>query len=470
MLSFLGWTKAQSPAQVPTTSATKPAATVHSTIRQSGGASSSLLPNRDVLRPLYQALVVSGFRTLHVSASTGSDSNPGTAAQPFASITKAVAGAQPGDRVLVRDGVYGYVSVFGFTGRSDAWLSIECAPGHRPIIDVANAAHTTGNGIDVQASCFVGTFGFEIHANACQRNADSSGVGIFRGSHHVVSWAHHVHDFPGGGINHFYANGGWDLVDCSFNTIHDCCRYSAYNTSGLSFYGAEDLTKATWDGRVAYRAVGNYIFNCICLVPYSAGGMDFITDGNGISVDSLHTPNSLYPLLKPYDKPGRVDVNAVVGCGGRGVHVYNSVNVELSFNTCIGNLRTHSPAITNSADVDATYTKAPLQPSVRYYGCLLIPLNSPNSTVSTATYEQCVIAGGMQAVTSDNVDRRTLRTAYVVGKPTLSDLIAGLDPLLLKPVAADLISAVGSTVTPYTVLGSSRRPTTGKWAAGALEP
>jgi parallel beta-helix repeat protein len=463
MLSFLGWSREASPAKAPA-AVTVPARTASVT-----PSKCTHLPQRDVLRPVYRQLVVCGLRTVYVNASTGKDSNPGTEAQPYATITKAVAQAQPGDRVLVSDGVYGYLSVYGFQGRADAWLSIEAAPDSLPVIDVANAAHTTGNGIDVQKSSFVGTFGFEVHANACQRNVDSSGIGVFQGSHHVLSWAHHVHDFPGGGINHFYYETGWDVVDASFNTIHDCCKYSAYNTSGISFYGAEDTTKSTWDDGYAYRAVGNYLFSCICLVPYTAGGMDFITDGNGISVDSLHTPNSLYPQLKPYDKLGGVHSNVVVGCGGRGIHVYNSINCYLAFNTCVGNVRTNSPAITASADVDATYDKAPAQPNVHYYGCLLIPLNSPNSTVSTATYERCVITGGTQAVSADNIDHRTVGAAYVVGKPSVSDLIAGLDPLKLKPTVIDPIDALSSTVTPYTALGLGKRPATGKWAAGALE-
>lgn len=430
--------------------------------------SNKLLPNRDLLLAAYHQLILSGRRTIHVKGVTGNDCNDGSSSRPFATISRAIKTALPGDRILVYNGVYSYVSVYGFTGNAEAWLSIEAASGHTPVIDVANAAHATGNGLDVQKSSFVGTFGFEIRASQCQHNSDSSGVGTFQNSHHIVHWAHHVHDFPGGGINHFYYEGGWDLVDVSYNLIHDCCKYSVYNTSGVSFYGAVDSTKTTWDGRYGYHATGNYIFNCLCTVPYTPGGKNFVTDGNGISVDSLNTPNNLHPEIVPYTKHGRVDSNVVVGCGGRGIHIYNSINVDLWFNSIIGNMRTDSPAITDSADADAAYDHTPARPNVNYYACVLLPLNTPNTTTAIASYRQCVIAGGRQSVPTGNIDRHNLGVAYFQGKPTEAELIAGIQVEKLRPAQADEICVKGLSLPSYTVLGRSRRPRSDTWAAGAL--
>jgi hypothetical protein len=86
--------------------------------------------------------------TVRFVAPSGSDTNPGTAARPWRSISKALSAAAPGDRVLVRAGTYtgtegvgpscgGSVGpcVYGSPkGTASAPITVEAYPGERPVI------------------------------------------------------------------------------------------------------------------------------------------------------------------------------------------------------------------------------------------------------------------------------------------------------------------------------------------------
>lgn len=418
------------------------------------------------LRSLYRQLAPSGTRLVYVT-STGNDSTgTGAIGSPWATINKACSVAVAGDRILVGAGTYGYTTLTSKLGTAQAWISVESLNDTvRPIISVAD--NSGDDGFDIQGSIFVGVYGLEIVGLQTSTNTNPSGFGVWNGSHHVRIWNNYVHDFPGGGINNFNTHIGWDLVDVSFNTIHDCCKYSPYNTSGISFYGAIDLTGTTLDGRYGYRAVGNYIYNCICTVNYTPGGLAYVTDGNGVSCDSLNTPNSLNPSLPPYTKRGLVCGNVVVGCGGRGLHVYNTINVDDLFNTYIGNLRTTSPAITNGVEADAQYDTSPGANGVTHYGNLICPTNTPNSTDAVSTYTANVILGGTQTVPAGNTDRRGSGVAYFTGAPTNTQLQSALTMPNFIPVTPDTASITAGAIG-YQALGSDPRPPSA-WSVGALE-
>lgn len=421
-------------------------------------------------RALFRQFYPSGLREVYVSES-GQDGNDGTAALPYRTIQKAIDAASPGDRIIVAAGTYGYTTFHSKSGDAQAYVTIEGQPG--AVVDVSDG---TSDGIDIQASQFVAIYGLEVRGLQTGEDTNPSGIAIFRGSHHVAVWACHVHDFPGGGINCFhsateniggvdYPAGGWDLVDLFFNTIHATSRYSPFNTSGVSFYGAVDYTGSMWDGRYGYRAVGNHIYDVLCTVPYTPGGFDDVTDGNGISCDSLSVPNNLYPDLVPYMKRGLVEGNLIAACGGRGVHVYNTENVDVVHNTLVGNLRTDSPNINGSTEVDAHYDAATPLNGVSIVGNVLLPMNTPNTLDPVAeNVTGNVILGGVDTVTAGNVDARNGAAGWYVTAPTEAGMIAGGIPVpVLESTAARPTGALG-----YQVVGEGGRgPVT--WAAGAQE-
>jgi hypothetical protein len=402
-------------------------------------------------RALFRASHPSGRRTLYVWGS-GKDTNSGTSLRAAKrTIQAAVDMSRPGDRILVAGGVYGYTSIYNKNAEAAAWITVEAYPGTHPIVDVSRSVTSydstrLNNGIDIQLSSYIGVFGLEIRGDQKSHDTNPSGIGIFRQSRNIAIWGCTVHDFPGGGINCFYVaaqpwgdqvlpGGGWDAVDVFFNAIHGTSRYSPLNTSGISFYGGQDLTGTTIDGTYGYRAVGNYIYDVVCTVPYRAGGFDFVTDGNGISPDSLAVPNSLNPDLKPYLKRGLIDSNVIVACGGRGVHIYNTKNIDVVNNTLIGNLRTKSPAITGSTEVDLALDTEDPNNGVLIANNLIAPLNTPRAFDRAA---QTVIGntavGGTDAVPTGNQSLRSMGLRVFPHTPTQASLAGGLAISALVPI------------------------------------
>lgn len=426
------------------------------------------------VRALYNAAHPSGRRTLYV-ATTGRDANAGTTlGTAKRTIQAAVDISKAGDRILVATGTYGYTQFYGKNGSATEWISLESYPGSAPVIDVSASVTSfdstrLNNGVDVQLSSYIGLFGIEVRGSQTSADTNPSGIGIFRASHHISVWSCHIHDFPGGGINCFYVaptpfggqllpGGGWDAVDAFFNTIHDTSRYSPMNTSAISFYGGQDLTGTTIDGTYGYRAVGNYIYDVLCTVPYTAGGFGFVTDGNGISPDSLAVPNNLNPGLKPYLKRGLIDSNVIVACGGRGVHIYNSKNIDVVNNTLVGNLRTDSPAINGSTEVDVAIDVADPNNGVVIANNLIAPLHTARAFDRSAqTVTANTVVGGTDTVPPGNQSLRSLGLRIFPQAPTVSTLAGGLDLSAFVPVVSTWVPRRRGS-SGFGALGFARDP------------
>ena len=66
------------------------------------------------------------------------DTNPGTADQPFKTVSKAVSAVQPGDVVLIKAGVYREIVKVAASGTAEKRITVKAAPGQRVLINGAD--------------------------------------------------------------------------------------------------------------------------------------------------------------------------------------------------------------------------------------------------------------------------------------------------------------------------------------------
>ena len=362
-------------------------------------------------RAKFRRHVVCGHRRLYVSG-LGSDDNPGTRTAPFREIRTAVRGARPGDLILVDSGVYGYTEVRDFTGGPGAWLGIMSLDD--TVHAVVNVPPPTDNFVNIVGSSYVGVYGLEVRGDQDDANTNGSGISVYGNSHHVYLWNNHIHDFPGGGINCFDVDGSHDMLDIRHNTIHATSKWSPSNTSGISIYASRDLTGGErFPDGYGYRICDNYIYDVECRVPFTPAGYDFVTDGNAVSLDLIRDTHG-------YTKPILVAHNTLVGCGGRALHAFGTVNVLARRNTVVGNMRTDSPAITGGAELDGTTDR-----SVRFLQNTILPTNTPQIRDDTSTYQRNVFLGGTQGVPAGNRDLRHVGPRWFAGDVSPAALLQG---------------------------------------------
>lgn len=91
---------------------------------------------------------------------TGSDSNPGTEAQPWATLQHAASRVQPGDTIRVRTGNYAGAQ-FTTSGSAAQPIVLEAAPGASPAITADNPR--TPDGINLEGASYMTVRGFTVN-------------------------------------------------------------------------------------------------------------------------------------------------------------------------------------------------------------------------------------------------------------------------------------------------------------------
>ena len=182
------------------------------------------------------ALPPSAGATFYVAAS-GSNTNPGTEAQPWKTIQKALSTLTAGQRALVRAGTYAENLDMSRAGSPLAPITVQAYPGERPVLTAAGShpLEVSSTGAYFRFSGFViekapGTSGgnvdiyghhVEISKNEVRLGTDQ-GVYTAEESHHAQILGNWIHD-NGKGIAHqshgIYLQGDDHLV--ANNVIHD---------------------------------------------------------------------------------------------------------------------------------------------------------------------------------------------------------------------------------------------------------
>jgi uncharacterized protein YjdB len=159
---------------------------------------------------------------------TGNDANAGTRTAPWRTIQHAADVTNPGDTVIVNDGVYtGGANVVTITrsGTATAWLVFRAANRWGAIIDGQNNSSTTGFEINGN---YIRVEGFEVRYTSRYAMETYGGREDIAGNHDVILSQNHLHD-----VGHICTGTTGGIVGVSAysdnlvierNVIHDIGR------------------------------------------------------------------------------------------------------------------------------------------------------------------------------------------------------------------------------------------------------
>jgi hypothetical protein len=327
-------------------------------------------------------------RTWHVSGSGDDSANGISPSTAFRTLQKAANLVEPGDTVLVGDGIYSDASSgedsavlsINKSGRSDAWITWKAAPGAHPEIRPTNGWH----GILIKSS-YIKIDGFVVtgandsialidalaDGNIHEKNGkpypgnprfNANGISIEgrknspdQKPHHITICNCTVSKCPGGGITTLEA----DYVTIEDNRVFDNCWFMRYAGSGITF-----LNDWAHDNAPGYHIIvqRNLVWNNKTLVPWVATGK--LSDGNGILLDvtdgktsgGATNPNadaavnptgatnavdpnaaSLNPQRPVWKNRALIANNVSAFNGGSGIHTFRTRHVDIINNTTYWN-------------------------------------------------------------------------------------------------------------------------------------
>lgn len=311
----------------------------------------------------------------------GSDSNNGkSSATAFRTLQKAADVVQPGDMVLIGDGIYtnsdnsSGSSVFNISvsGRPDAWITWKAQPGKKPKICPTgwSGILITGSYHIIEGISVIGSNDSIVllHAQEDAKkptpNPYYNTNGIFVNGrprkadekpHHIVIRNCTVGKCPGGGIT---------AIEADYITIEDC---KVFENAWFMRYGGSGITTLNnwaFDDAPGYHVIiqRNYVWNNKTLVPWEKIGK--LSDGNGILLDvtdqaqaqGATNPNA-DAVIKPAanqsattasEKPQRpewkgralIANNLSAFNGGSGIHTFRTKHVDIINNTTYWNGQT----------------------------------------------------------------------------------------------------------------------------------
>jgi hypothetical protein len=269
--------------------------------------------------------------TFYVSP-TGSDSNPGTQAQPFRNIQRAADVVNPGNTVIVEDGVYTY------SGSNECVKTIVCltrggAPGQ---LVTFKSRNKWGARVDGQNGVAAAGFGFgganyvriqdfEIYGVANAASGGASGIDVFNSGRFSEIIGNHIHDNghvctdTSQGQNGIYIEQNSVLVEG--NLIHDIGRlipgqqgcqpgndFYQNHDHGIYHSGGDDVTirnniiyniKGGWAVH-AYpnsRARMNILNNTFAFTNQYQGKYGAIIIWDGMTVSDSDITNNIFYLV-----------------------------------------------------------------------------------------------------------------------------------------------------------------------------
>lgn len=321
---------------------------------------------------------VSAAGSIFYVATTGSDSNPGSAARPWRTIGKAARTLDPGDAVYIQNGTYRENVKLDWrnSGTAAQHIVYQAYPGHRPVLDgstvgtadlglfeLTGADYIEIRGLTVRNSRVAGihvrgAIGITIKNNRIERSK-SSGISVWR-SEQVIVEQNVLQDcrIDPAGSNEMLTVATVKDFSVAHNEVYytdkDCCGSTAGidvkqgSTRGQVFHNSlHDLPGTgiyldAWDSATNDIDVsGNYLRNVTL-------GISLGSERGGVLSDIDIYNNVIYSvkfcgirLQSVADDGPRRDIhiyhNTIVGSYGHGgaaiqVSTYNAQNIRLTNN------------------------------------------------------------------------------------------------------------------------------------------
>jgi len=162
-------------------------------------STSNIRPRGAVFRRLIMGTVLCGCLSAHAAsyyvAPSGSDTGPGTQAQPWRTLQHAADAVAAGDTVLVAPGTYAEQVKFSRSGTPDHRIVFKNAMAQHPVIEGQGlAVGQWGALVSFTNVAYIRFEGFEV------RNSSAYNVFIGGESHHLELVGLDVHDGPSSGI------------------------------------------------------------------------------------------------------------------------------------------------------------------------------------------------------------------------------------------------------------------------------
>ncbi|MEH2247211.1 right-handed parallel beta-helix repeat-containing protein [Nostoc sp.] len=306
-------------------------------VPQSSTVQEMSLPSRKLISAIPTA-------TRYYVSGTGNDRNSGlTTSSAFRTIQRAADLTNPGDTVLIMNGIYSNANASGSvvdikrSGRANAWITYKAYPGDRPKLKhngwhgiqiYKRASYIEVNGLEVEGNNRNMTRDRALRQKYNQSNPLTNGNcitidGRNGHTHHIRILNNKVHDCGGAGISAIQS----DYVTVDNNEVFNNAWYSVFGASGISL-----LSTWNYDNSQNYKMfiTANKVYNNQMLVPWIENGK--YQDGNGIIVD--RSRNNGYR--------GRTLIanNISYKNGGSGIHTYESDHVDIVNNTVYLNNQT----------------------------------------------------------------------------------------------------------------------------------
>jgi predicted esterase len=292
---------------------------------------------------------------LYVSTQGDDKKGKGTLEAPFGTIQKAIDKAQPGDVIMVGEGLYEtkwQTATVKRGGSPAAWITLRNVPGQTPILKssafnaVKIGEDNKGKPNPAPAVAYVEFRGLHVQGLAKvvkekyadligKPKAETNGNGISFDGRYEANKPHHlrianctVYDCAGGGINVIHS----DRVALEGNHCYDNCHWMVFAGSGLSIYQPFNFEAAPNEYRILAR--NNRCHDNYCTQPWIVTKKP--SDGNGMIVDDTRntqnkSTNGIYT--------GRILIqnNLSYANGGSGMHAFSSDRVDFINNTVTGN-------------------------------------------------------------------------------------------------------------------------------------